>query len=208
MDIFCRGSPASFTAKGHPQTGQSESVILSQVVLLQTLSISSILSLDTGKITHTATSTTMGRPRINGQGKKRKSYQRAAVAYSHKQEILNYIESGHNLHETIEELYGKLQRKDLRKPFILTPPNRVDITEWISISWGNLSIETIVSGFAKVGILTDTRVAEGMPTEDAPQIESYIVEELENCNVVDGEVGSDDDIENESDTCSDDESNL
>ncbi|GMF44800.1 unnamed protein product [Phytophthora fragariaefolia] len=42
-----------------------------------------------------------------------------------------------------------------------------------------------------------------MPTEDAPQIESYIVEELENCNVVDGEVGSDDDIKNESD--SDDE---
>ncbi|GMF27007.1 unnamed protein product [Phytophthora fragariaefolia] len=45
-----------------------------------------------------------------------------------------------------------------------------------------------------------------MPTEDAPQIESYIVEELENCNVVDGEVGSDDDIENESD--SDDEMEL
>ncbi|GMF36769.1 unnamed protein product [Phytophthora fragariaefolia] len=166
------------------------------MVLLQTLSRSSILSLDTGKITHTATSATMGRPRINGQGKKCKSYQRAAVAYSHKQEILNYIESGHNLHETIEEFYGKLQRKD----------PRIDITEWISISWGDLAIETIVSGFAKVGIFTDTRVAEAMPTEDAPQIESYNVEELENCNVVDGEVGSDDDIENESD--SDDESNL
>ncbi|GMF34365.1 unnamed protein product [Phytophthora fragariaefolia] len=65
---------------------------------------------------------------------------------------------------------------------------------------------TIVSGFAKVGILTDTRVAEAMPTEDAPQIESCILEELENCNLVDGKVGSDDDIENESD--SDDESNL
>ncbi|GMG16341.1 unnamed protein product [Phytophthora fragariaefolia] len=86
------------------------------------------------------------------------------------------------------------------------PPNRVDITEWISTSWGDLSIDTIVSGFAKVGILTDTRVAEAMPTEDAPQIESCIVEELENCNLVDGEFGSDDDIENESD--SDDESNL
>ncbi|GMF50353.1 unnamed protein product [Phytophthora fragariaefolia] len=147
----------------------------------------------------------MGRPRINGQGKKRKSYQRAAVACSHKQEILNYIESGHNLHETIEEFYGKLQRKDL-KPFILTPPNRVDITEWISISWGDLAIEIIVSGFAIVGIFTGTRVADAIPTEDAPQIESYIVEELENCNVVDEEVGSDDDIENESD--SDDESNL
>ncbi|GMF33030.1 unnamed protein product [Phytophthora fragariaefolia] len=45
-----------------------------------------------------------------------------------------------------------------------------------------------------------------MPTEDAPQIESCIVEELEHCNLVDGEVGSDDDIENESD--SDDESNF
>ncbi|GMF15340.1 unnamed protein product [Phytophthora fragariaefolia] len=76
----------------------------------------------------------------------------------------------------------------------------------ISTSWGDLSIETIVSGFAKVGILTDTRVAEAMPTEDVPQIESCLVEELENCNLVDGEVGSDDDIKNESD--SDDESNL
>ncbi|GMF57815.1 unnamed protein product [Phytophthora fragariaefolia] len=28
------------------------------------------------------------------------------------------------------------------EPFILTPPNRVDITEWISTSWGDLSIET------------------------------------------------------------------
>ncbi|GMG17506.1 unnamed protein product [Phytophthora fragariaefolia] len=139
------------------------------MVLLLTLSTSSILSLDTGKITHTATSATMDRPQINGQGKKRKSYQRAAVAYSHKQEILNY------------------------KPFILTPPNRVDITEWISISWGDLAIEIIVSGFAKVGIFTGTRVAEAMLTEDAPQIESYIVEELENGKVVDGEVGSDDD---------------
>ncbi|GMF47604.1 unnamed protein product [Phytophthora fragariaefolia] len=74
------------------------------------------------------------------------------------------------------------------------------------VNWGDLSIDTIVSGFAKVGILTDTRVAEAMPTEDAPQIESCIVEELENCNLVDGEFGSDDDIENESD--SDDESNL
>ncbi|GMF44370.1 unnamed protein product [Phytophthora fragariaefolia] len=157
------------------------------------------------KITHTATSATMGRPRINGQGKKRKSYQRAAVAYSHKQEILNYIESGHNLHETIEKFYGKFQRKDHR-PFILTPPNRVDITEWMPIRWGDLSIETIVSGFAKVGFLTDTRVAEAMSTDDAPQIESYIVEEHENCKVVGGEVGSDDDIENESD--SDDEINL
>ncbi|GMF50491.1 unnamed protein product [Phytophthora fragariaefolia] len=57
-----------------------------------------------------------------------------------------------------------------------------------------------------VNALTDTRVAEAMPTEDAPQIESCIVEELENCNLVDGEFGSDDDIENESDC--DDESNL
>ncbi|GMG17680.1 unnamed protein product [Phytophthora fragariaefolia] len=63
-----------------------------------------------------------------------------------------------------------------------------------------LSIETIVSGFAKVGILTETRVAEAMPTEDDPQIESCIVEELENCNLVDGEIGSDNDIENESDS--------
>ncbi|GMF51214.1 unnamed protein product [Phytophthora fragariaefolia] len=96
-------------------------------------------------------------------------------------------------------------RKHVRAQGVNTP-NRVDITEWISMSWGDLAIETIVSGFAKVGIFTDTRVAEAMPTEDAPQIESYIVEELENCNIVDGEVGSDDDIENESD--SDDESNL
>ncbi|GMF28306.1 unnamed protein product [Phytophthora fragariaefolia] len=346
---------ASFTAKGHPQTGQSESVVLSQMALLLTLPISSILSLDTAKITHIVTSATMGRPRINDQGKKRKSYQWTAVTYSHKQEILNYIASGHNLHETIEEFYGKLPRKDLRskkkqinkwmhqastiraacesgrghhhnirdlgaatvlpkaaeedivlwlntlrkdgspvsrvmlqlqamhlakehdledkfaasptwvklflrrhrlslrartqqgqttpedaqeaakvfrtivlktivekkcirvfnadqtallteEPFILTPPNRVDITEWISTNWGDLSIDTIVSVFAKVGILIDTRVAEAMPTEDAPQIESCIVEELENCNLVDGKFGSDDDIENESD--SDDESNL
>ncbi|GMF51028.1 unnamed protein product [Phytophthora fragariaefolia] len=97
-------------------------------------------------------------------------------------------------------------RLEAEEPFILTPPNRVNITEWISISWGDLSIDTIVSGFAQVGIVTDTRVAEVIPTEDSPQIESYTVEELENCNLVDGEVGSDDDIGNESD--SDDESNL
>ncbi|GMF40375.1 unnamed protein product [Phytophthora fragariaefolia] len=84
------------------------------MVLLLTLPTSSILSLDAAKITHSVTSATMGRPRINDQGKKRKSYQRTAVAYSHKQEILNYIASGHNLHETVEEFHGKLQRKDLR----------------------------------------------------------------------------------------------
>ncbi|GMF26801.1 unnamed protein product [Phytophthora fragariaefolia] len=313
----------------HPQSGQSESVVLSEMVLLLTLPTSSILNLDTAKITHIVTSAAMGRPRINGQGKKRKSYQRTAVAYSYKQEILNYIASGHNLHETIKEFYGKLQRKDLRSKkkqinkwmhqastiraacesgrghhhnirdlgaaTVLPKAPEEDIVLWLntlrkdgspvsrvmlqlqamhqakehdledkfaaSPTWvklflrrhrlslrartrqgqitpedareaakefrtivlktiveekciqvfnadqtGDLSIDTIVSGFAKVGILTDTRVAEAMPTEDAPQIENCIVEELENCNLVDGEFGSDDDIENESD--SDDESNL
>ncbi|ETI53732.1 hypothetical protein F443_03368, partial [Phytophthora nicotianae P1569] len=47
----------------------------------------------------------MGRPRINGQGKKRKLYQRVAVAYSHKQDVLNFNES-HSLDDTIEHFYG------------------------------------------------------------------------------------------------------
>ncbi|KAI9998826.1 hypothetical protein PInf_003417 [Phytophthora infestans] len=56
----------------------------------------------------------MVRPRINGPGKKRKTYQRRAVEYAHKRDVLDYIDSGHSLDETISQFYGDLSGSDIR----------------------------------------------------------------------------------------------
>ncbi|KAL3672991.1 hypothetical protein V7S43_002288 [Phytophthora oleae] len=56
----------------------------------------------------------MGRPRITGQGKKRKMYQRTAVAYKHKLDVLVYMDSGNNLDATIAHFYGGLSGSDIR----------------------------------------------------------------------------------------------
>ncbi|EEY59381.1 uncharacterized protein PITG_11402 [Phytophthora infestans T30-4] len=56
----------------------------------------------------------MVRPRINGPGKKRKTYQRRAVEYAHKRDVLDFIDSGHSLDETISQFYGDLSGSDIR----------------------------------------------------------------------------------------------
>ncbi|KAG2991039.1 hypothetical protein PC121_g21395 [Phytophthora cactorum] len=66
----------------------------------------------------------MGRPCINGQGKKRKSYQRTSVEYSHKQDVLSFIEDGNTLGETIADFYGELKDNDVRA-------KKKQINKWI-----------------------------------------------------------------------------
>ncbi|ETI42427.1 hypothetical protein F441_12412 [Phytophthora nicotianae CJ01A1] len=53
-------------------------------------------------------------PRINGQGKKQKSYQRTAVKYVHKRDVLSYTEDGHTLDETISNFYDELKANEVR----------------------------------------------------------------------------------------------
>ncbi|KAG3093003.1 hypothetical protein PI124_g16869 [Phytophthora idaei] len=66
----------------------------------------------------------MGRPCINGQGKKRKSYQRTSVEYSHKQDVLSFIEDGHTLDETTADFYDELKDNGVRA-------KKKQINKWI-----------------------------------------------------------------------------
>ncbi|KAG3065035.1 hypothetical protein PI124_g22978 [Phytophthora idaei] len=66
----------------------------------------------------------MGHPCVNGQGKKRKSYQRTSVEYSHKQDVLSFIEDGNTLDETIADFYGELKDNDVRA-------KKKQINKWI-----------------------------------------------------------------------------
>ncbi|GMF48543.1 unnamed protein product [Phytophthora fragariaefolia] len=50
-----------------------------------------------------------------------------------------------------------LRAKFAEEPFTLNPPSRTNIVHWVSKCWSELSQQTIISGFAKVGIRNDTR---------------------------------------------------
>ncbi|KAG2921416.1 hypothetical protein PC116_g7484 [Phytophthora cactorum] len=109
------------------------------------------------------------------------------------------------IQEKADSEVERLRKEYKDEPFTLKPPSRADITEWVSTSWDNLSQQTIISGFAKINILGDTRTTEEVSSIEMEQVESNIVEELESCNLADGHVDSDDDIEADEDFDSDSE---
>ncbi|KAJ8575253.1 hypothetical protein ON010_g3953 [Phytophthora cinnamomi] len=47
-------------------------------------------------------------------GKKRKKYQRTAAEYSHKLEVINYLEQGYDLDVTVKHFYGDMPSSDIR----------------------------------------------------------------------------------------------
>lgn len=91
-----------------------------------------------------------------------------------------------------DEEVARLREEYKEEPFKLTAPNRVDITQWVVSCWNALTTKTIVGGFARVGILNDTRSCDNELHSD--EIESDIVEELEKCRLAGDEICSDDDI--------------
>ncbi|GMF45876.1 unnamed protein product [Phytophthora fragariaefolia] len=70
------------------------------------------------------------------------------------------------------------------------------MTDWITSSWGALSEKTIRSGFARVGLLLDTR--EAAVDENVEVNTENLIACLENYNLAEEEVNSDDDIETSS----------
>ncbi|EGZ21134.1 hypothetical protein PHYSODRAFT_402701, partial [Phytophthora sojae] len=49
----------------------------------------------------------------------------------------------------VDRLRNELYQEE---PFKVTAPNRVDITQWVVSCWNDLTTETIIGGFARVGI--------------------------------------------------------
>ncbi|GMF28017.1 unnamed protein product [Phytophthora fragariaefolia] len=96
-----------------------------------------------------------------------------------------------------------LQAEFTDEPFTLKPPSRTNIVHWVSMCWSELRKQTIISGFAKVGIRNDTRTVSSVPEEQ--HIENAIVAVLERCNLADGQVDSDDYIGSGNDIDSDDD---
>ncbi|OWZ16271.1 hypothetical protein PHMEG_0009956 [Phytophthora megakarya] len=56
----------------------------------------------------------MVRPRINGQGRKLKLFQRMAVDYAHKRDVLDFQDEGHTLDAAIAHVYGDLNADQIR----------------------------------------------------------------------------------------------
>ncbi|ETL34614.1 hypothetical protein L916_13186 [Phytophthora nicotianae] len=90
-----------------------------------------------------------------------------------------------------DKMVAKLREKNPEEKFQLEPPSRRIIVDWVSQCWADLSKQTIISGFDKVGILKDTRPA--VEDTNLEQIENRIVEELENCDPAKDNVASDND---------------
>ncbi|GMF57732.1 unnamed protein product [Phytophthora fragariaefolia] len=84
----------------------------------------------------------------------------------------------------------------LRRLWSLVGPSRPIMTDWITSSWGALSEKTIRNGFARVGLLLDTREAA---VDDNVEVNTEnLIACLENYNLAEAEVNSDDDIETNS----------
>jgi hypothetical protein len=56
----------------------------------------------------------MPRPHIDGDGRKKRTYQRIGVPYARKKEVLDHLRISNNIDETIDELYDTLPRSDRR----------------------------------------------------------------------------------------------
>ncbi|ETP38161.1 hypothetical protein F442_14157 [Phytophthora nicotianae P10297] len=88
----------------------------------------------------------------------------------------------------------QLQEKLPRMAFEMVAPKRHEITAWIAESWSELSVDTIVSGFAKNELLTDTRSPVVAKDHDKPQDISDVLNQLADLGVADETVGSGDEL--------------
>ncbi|ETN06381.1 hypothetical protein PPTG_13727 [Phytophthora nicotianae INRA-310] len=79
----------------------------------------------------------------------------------------------------------QLQEKPPRMAFEMVAPKRHEITAWIAESWSELSADTIVSGFAKTELLTDTRSPVVAKDHDKPQDISDVLNQLADLGVAD-----------------------
>ncbi|KAG3113355.1 hypothetical protein PI125_g7388 [Phytophthora idaei] len=88
-----------------------------------------------------------------------------------------------------QELEEQLRAHNSGNKFVLTAPDRVKVSKWVSMAWDELSSTTIANGYKK---------AFGPLLDDADIAAADLIENLSRHCAVDadiGEVDSDDDIE-------------
>ncbi|ETK70733.1 hypothetical protein L915_21942 [Phytophthora nicotianae] len=100
-----------------------------------------------------------------------------------RQSTLSFLKSHHAIHMYVKVV--QLQEKPPRMAFEMVAPKRHEITAWIAESWSELSADTIVSGFAKTELLTDTRSPVVAKDHDKPQDISDVLNQLADLGVAD-----------------------
>ncbi|KAE8913863.1 hypothetical protein PF005_g4802 [Phytophthora fragariae] len=83
--------------------------------------------------------------------------------------------------------------------FEMVAPKRTDITSWIAESWKELSSKTIVSGFAKAGLLGDVRSGEADGESSSVETITDFFDQLSELGVTGRSVTTDDESESGSD---------
>ncbi|GMF18037.1 unnamed protein product [Phytophthora fragariaefolia] len=97
--------------------------------------------------------------------------------------------------ENASKKIAALRKKIDNEKFTLVAPSRKDMADWITSCWEQLSADTIISGFSKAGLVTDTRVTN--PDHEKEVDVDGLVEELERHHIAEEEVTSEDDIGSE-----------
>ncbi|ETI42860.1 hypothetical protein L914_11628 [Phytophthora nicotianae] len=100
-----------------------------------------------------------------------------------RQSTLSLLKSHHAIHMYVKVV--QLQEKPPRMAFEMVAPKRHEITAWIAELWSELSADTIVSGFAKTELLTDTRSPVVAKDHDNPQDISDVLNQLADLGVAD-----------------------
>ncbi|KAF4044015.1 hypothetical protein GN244_ATG03892 [Phytophthora infestans] len=87
------------------------------------------------------------------------------------------------MQDVARERVADIQREAPSSVFRVTPPDRNAIVSLVCTSWNSLTASIIVGGFARVGILGDTRVHEYEGDEANDEIPA-LVKELKKLGVV------------------------
>ncbi|KAG1686398.1 hypothetical protein DVH05_006702 [Phytophthora capsici] len=137
----------------------------------------------------------MGRQCITGTGKEPRDYSRMGFYCSGMMGITARVENSLRLErqDLSTDHITEIQQEAPSSAFRVTPPDRDDIVSWVCSSWKSLTTPTIVGGFAKVGILGDTRVGD-VDAEDPEVAMPDLIEKLKNLDAL-SDLGDDGDLE-------------
>ncbi|KAJ8523673.1 hypothetical protein ON010_g17445 [Phytophthora cinnamomi] len=96
------------------------------------------------------------------------------------------------IQEVAREMINSIQDDEASSVFVMEAPKRTVITSWITESWKDLSSKTIVSGFAKAGLLGDVRSVNSETGSDCVEDITDLLDKLRELGAAGRLVNTDD----------------
>lgn len=90
----------------------------------------------------------------------------------------------------VNHLKSQIDRRvDQSRTFAMRPPDRGDVTEWITDAWYDLSDQVIISGFSRCGFTGGLPRASEEPSDQVPIDTENVINTLVDYGCIDRSVG-------------------